>query len=152
MLTELLDFSILDELFKFFVGISSTRTEDGSSETIELSSVLQDKRLANKNTQTTSKIPFIQCIFLYRRWFVAEQLHAVKRGAFADAANACGVTEDFAERNFGLQKVGLAVATDFFHLTVAGLNVARHEASKIHGAFERQLHNGLVKLHVGGLN
>lgn len=48
--------------------------------------------------------------------------------------------------------MSLAVATDFFHLAIARLNVARHEARKIHRAFQRQFHNGLVKLHIGGFD
>lgn len=46
----------------------------------------------------------------------------------------------------------LAIATDFFHLAIAGLNITRHKACKIHGAFQRQFHNGLVKLYIGWLN
>ena len=66
---------------------------------------------------------------------IPEQFHAVKRSAFADAANARRITENFSKRNIRFQKVRFAIAFDFLHLAFACLDIARHKACKIHRAF-----------------
>ena len=60
----------------------------------------------------------------------------------------CTTAEYLAQGDIRLQEVRLAVARDFFNLAIAGLDIARHKASKIRRALHQKFHDRFVQLHV----